>query len=498
MNVAVILCGRPAPPAAAIGPGVTIVPDLCAHPGDIAEAAGGADRLVLGMCAGEYSLGRIQAEARRHGIDALGVELIQLEDAGADPGRLAVLVAAGVARARAFTGSDPGHAKVAFPREVSRRNLVGALRPEYRSAPRIAADLCAAGAGCRACVGACPRHAYRWAGGRVEFDRAACEPCGVCVTTCPAGAITNPAMTPAQLEAQLWALLDPRTAPGEARGIAYLCARGDRAVSASGWYPVRVPCTAMVTATWLLAPLLLGAGSVALLPCAASGCPLGLDDISLATLDFAGELVRGLGVAGRLATAPGEPVPEPWTPVPVDDPFGPVGGAAVLAGLTTAAAATLPTLDHERSPVGVVAIDPSACTLCGACAAACPTGALELTIEDVAAELSFGAARCTGCGQCVPRCPELRAGAIGLHRRVDAGALATGRTSVLRGPVVRCASCGGPVASGPLLDLLRDRLGPQHRATFGAISSRCTSCRRLPASQEPAARSTSRAAIPPE
>ncbi len=482
MSAAAILCGRRAPPAAATGNGVTVVPDLCAHPGDIADAAGGADRLVLGVCSGEYSLGRLQAEARRLGIDPLGTELVVLEDAAGDPGRVALLVAAAAARAGAFAGSDPANAKISFPREMSRRDVMGALRPEYVAAPAIAPDRCAAGAGCRACVDACPRQAYRWAGGRVAYDRAACEPCGVCVTTCPAGAITNPAITPAQLEAQLRTLLDPAIGPAGPRGIAFACARGDAAVAAPGWYGVRVPCTAMATAGWLLAPLLLGAGAVAVLPCSGSGCPLGLDPVARATLGFATELLGNLGAAARARAVPGGPVPKPWEPVPLDDPFGPLGGAAVLTALAAASGRPPPALAHARSPVGMVTIDPSTCTLCGMCAATCPTGALGYEAGGRDAELSFDAARCTGCGQCVPRCPELRTGAIALERRVDPAALAAGRVTAVRSSAIRCAACGGLVAAAPLLDRLRERLGPEHEATYQAVAARCPRCRQLPGS----------------
>ncbi len=480
MRVAVILCGRLAPPAAEVGDGATIVPDLCAHPGAIAEAAGGAGRLVLGVCCSDYSLARMQAEARRMGIDPLGMELVRLEDAAGDPERLSLLTAAAVARARAFAGSEPHHAKIAFPREVSRRNLVRALRPEYLAAPHVAPDACAADVGCRACVDACPRRAYRWADGRIEYDRAVCEPCGICVTTCPAGAITNPAVTPAQLEAQLAALLEPASGAAGPRGIAYLCSRGDVSVAAPGWYGVRVPCTSMVTTTWLLAPLLLGAGAVALVTCAASGCPLGLDTVSDGAAGLAVELLDGLGAAERIRLRPDEPVPEPWDPVPLEDPFGPVGGAAVLVALASASDMPLPAVDHERAPVGVVTVDPAACTLCGMCALTCPTGALSFEQGEASTELRFDAVRCTGCGQCVPRCPERAAGAIAMDRRVDPGALAAGRTTLARSGAARCESCGEPIASERLLGELRARLGPQHATVFAAISARCVRCRRVP------------------
>lgn len=457
------------------------MPDLCAHPGAISEAAGGADRLVLGVCSGEYQLGRLQAEARRLTIDPLGMELVRLEDADGDPGRLELLVAAATARAEAFGGSQPQHAKIAFPREVSRRHLADALRPEYRAAPGVLRQRCVADTGCRACVDACPRQAYRWVDGRVEYDRAVCEPCGICVTACPAGAITNPAITPAQLAAELGVLLDGTLGPAGPRGVAYLCARGDASVADPGWFPVRVPCAAMITAPWLLAPLLLGAGAVAISPCSASGCPLGLDPIVEETARYADALLGELGAAGRLRSGPDGPVPEPWARVPLSDPFGTARAASLLTGLAAAAGAPLPAIEHPRSPVGVVTVDQAACTLCGMCAATCPTGALTFDASDLIAELGFDARSCTGCRQCVPRCPEVAAGAIAVDRRIDSGALAAGRRTLYSSGSAHCTSCGGPIASTRLLDRLQARLGPEHAGVYAAIATRCTSCRRQPA-----------------
>lgn len=477
MRVAVVLCARRAP-RGSLGVDATLVPDLCAHPGALAEASAGADRLVVGVCRGEYSRSRLQSEARRAGIDPLGMELVDLVEGAGDVERLAVLVTAAVARAAAFPGSEPRHAKLAMPHELSRRDLLRAFAPEYLAAPSIDGERCTAGTGCRACAEACPRQALRWVDGRIEYDRTACEPCGQCVTACPAGAVVNPAVTPAQVTAVVSKLLDTSVGPAGPRAIAFTCARGTVGVDAPRWYPVRVPCTAMVTGAWVLAPLLMGAGAVAVQACSAAGCPLGLDDRARSTVDFAAGLLVRLGDGhGRVRAQPEGAVPVGWPTVPISDPFGPLGGAEVLLALAAIMGTELPSVTHRRAPVGIARVDPGPCTRCAMCAAACPSGALAFERFDGVASLTFDAGRCTGCGQCVPRCPEVRAGALAVERRVDGAALAAGPVVAATDAVVRCAGCGRPVAGRRLLDRVQHRLGPEHAGLADVIGRYCVECR---------------------
>ena len=111
---------------------VQLVPDLCHRSRDIAQAlaAGSAARMVLGLCSGKVAVTGVQAQARQSGLDPLGIEAVDLGTyaALALPRSMAtdkakILLAAAVARARAFPGSGPENVKPYYPTKISRRAL---------------------------------------------------------------------------------------------------------------------------------------------------------------------------------------------------------------------------------------------------------------------------------------------------------------------------------------------------------------------------------------
>ncbi|MFQ5947272.1 MAG: 4Fe-4S dicluster domain-containing protein, partial [Acidimicrobiia bacterium] len=363
---------------------VAIVPDLCRRPGEIGRLAHGASHLVLGVCPGEYSLGAIQTQARRVGLDALGVELVDLRSAEGDAERLRLIVAGAVSRARAFGGSRPEHAKLCFPADLSRRSLLTLSLPEYLAVPLADESLCAADTGCRACVDACPRGALTWRNGRVATDKVTCEPCGLCVGSCPTGAMVSPTETPAQIEAQIRALLDAAIGPLGPRGIVFTCRRAPRVETAPGWFPVTLPCAGMAPPAWILAPLLMGAGAEGIRPCGDTGCPLGNDETIVERVAYCRKVLGLLGLSeNRVTTDPAGAPQKEGPAVDLEDPFGPLGSAEVLAGLAELSGVIAPAvLEHPRSPVGTIEIREEVCTACTMCAQSCPTGALAQEHEE--------------------------------------------------------------------------------------------------------------------
>ena len=59
----------------------------------------------------------------------------------------------------------------------------------------------------------------------------------------------------------------------------------------------------------------------------------------------------------------------------------------------------------ELDPL-VATVDPAECTWCGACAEACPFGAVGELALNGKVVASIDAAGCKGCGGCVPVCAE--------------------------------------------------------------------------------------------
>ncbi len=479
MTTAILLC-RDGLDETLAEPCETIIIDhLCRHPDRIGSAIAGGDRLVLGLCEGEYSLGAVQAEVRRAGVDPLGVELIHLTTIGQSAAPLDVVLNARIARAEAFAGSSPVNAKISFPRKVSRRELFSGPDHEYRAAPSIDVALCAADSGCRACVDVCPQEALTVQDRQVSFDRSVCEPCGLCVTTCPTGATVDPATTTSQLEAEIAGLLDPSVGRAETRSIVFTCARGNAPEAIPGWYAVTVPCSGMVRPGWILAPLLMGAGAVAVLPCSESGCELGHDARVDDAVEFCRLLLSSFDESSeRVMTTRTSVVPKPLPRVALTDPFGPIGAVGVMQALAARhEEARNLLIDHQGAPTGIVQLNPVTCTACTRCVQTCPTGALGSANAAEHVTITFDANLCTACEQCTQACPELSRRAISLRSTTDMGALLNGRIALLESDTILCDSCGKPIAPAPLMERITKMLGPGQDAVRAMITSRCVSCR---------------------
>jgi ferredoxin len=478
MTVAVMMCGDDLTPdhrAVLAGSSIRIVDDLCLHPEAVTTLEEDVDGLVLVLHADHVSSTDVQAQIRAAGLDPLGVPVLDVSEYAGDLVRLGVAVAGATARATAFPGSFPAHAKPVFPERFTRRSLFTVPEPSYIAAPAIDSMLCAAGDGCTLCVQACPQQAYTWVEGRIVYDKDVCEPCGLCVTTCPTGAVSNPGATPEALAAQIEALTVASARPV---GVMFRCSRATTDPAPSDWQVVEVPCTGMVTAPWVVAPLLLGAAQVVVLPCSATGCDRGLDAAAETAVDFASELLIAMGVtADRVAMKPTPITTVPLPAFPLEDPFGPRAAAGVYAGLRAAAQSAVAEVAGPAAMLGIVSIDPGACTMCTMCVHRCPTGALAGDYsDDGELMISFDPVDCTACDQCVGVCPEVTRGAIAVDHRVDFAALAAGRVELNRSATHTCERCGQPVAPTAMMDRISDILG-EDPALMGHLTRRCLACR---------------------
>ncbi len=98
----------------------------------------------------------------------------------------------------------------------------------------------------------------------------------------------------------------------------------------------------------------------------------------------------------------------------------------------------------------------------------CPTGALSATgLASKSLALSFGPSACPACGACASACPE---GAVSLRRVIASSSLSAGRQAVTE--VVgeeRCLSCGRPLAGGLVARAVADQLGASHPQIAGRL-----------------------------
>jgi ferredoxin len=444
--------------------------------------ADGAERVILGLCTPPEPATR-DVHLRRRGLDPATVDVVALggdaTPVGGGAARAARRLAAAVARVRACRGSRPEGLKPVLARhgELSRRALLTLPAVSYEAIPVVDATRCAAADGCRICTATCPHGALApGPEGAMAIEAARCTGCGACVGACPRLALELPRAAPAEIDAQLDALLDG----GEAPGIAFVCERAaEHDAGPTGWFPISVPCAGAVAPGWLVQALARGAAAVAVRPCGRDDCRFGRPGLVADRVAYCRALLDALGDPAdraQLLAADG-PVPPPPAVRPlVATPAtrgAPLGDPAATAEAVLALAHGRPdaVVAHPQSPLGLVDLAPG-CTACGACVRVCPTGALALERDGEGVALTFEAARCVGCAACAPACPER---VVEVARATAVVPLAAGRRALHRSAEARCVTCGGPIAPQAMLDRLRALLGDDPVAAV--IARHCSACR---------------------
>jgi len=127
------------------------------------------------------------------------------------------------------------------------------------------------------------------------------------------------------------------------------------------------------------------------------------------------------------------------------------------------------------APYGEVAVDKEKCTLCLACAGACPESALMDGTETPL--LRFLERNCVQCGLCERTCPEE---AITLKPRLLLGAAAREPRLLHETQPFECISCGKPFGTRQMVDAMLGRLAGHAMFADAAALKRlqmCADCR---------------------
>jgi ferredoxin len=124
----------------------------------------------------------------------------------------------------------------------------------------------------------------------------------------------------------------------------------------------------------------------------------------------------------------------------------------------------------KTSLLGGLAINKESCTLCMSCVSSCPEGALLDNPDEPI--LSFIEKQCVQCGICVQTCPEQ---ALTLAPRLRKVEQRKQRAVLNETQAFYCISCGKPVGTLKMVDLMLTKLGA-HGAFAGAALDRLKMC----------------------
>ncbi len=326
---------------------------------------------------------------------------------------------------------------------------------------------------CSICADVCPVSAVEL--GALKIDRARCVGCGVCVRVCPAGALTFEARGRKALMA------DAGKALGRGGTVTFCCDRCGGALGktrrARG--SVAVPCLAMLDESVILECHARGAKNVRLVGCSPRCSFVRGRRIHKQTLRMADAIMRAVRLDYGAGRAGAGSAPESGRGRRDGGAEGPDGQdrreflARAGRGLIEAAypderGAGKPDrwtwmhrLPERRAELlklikgpaagrrrisrsggmqfAEVRADPGRCSMCGACGALCPTGAIGTVELDDSSLLYFNFAWCTGCLLCVRACPERALAAGG---SVEPGRLAGPGGLLLKMSALRCPECG--------------------------------------------------------
>ncbi|HTV31246.1 MAG TPA: 4Fe-4S dicluster domain-containing protein [Xanthobacteraceae bacterium] len=401
-----------------------------------------------------------------------------------------------------YVRADPGNPTEVLRAALKARDLVGDFdKPRYVT---FTEELCAHSrsgiVGCRRCLDLCPAGAIVPNGDHVTIDTGICAGCGQCTAACPTGAAAY-ALPPADaLLRKVRALLTIYRETGGRNPVLLLhdSQHGSNLIDALARYGPGLPANTLplglneitqIGLESIVAAFAYGASDVRLLVRAKP-----LHDLAglHKTVALAQPILGALGY-GSLATIETDDPdilgaelraidPQPSSPRPAS--FMPTGQKRELLHLalralhdaapTAVESVALP----AGAPFGSVEIDTQGCTLCLACVAVCPTGALRDDPERPA--LRFAEDACVQCGLCEATCPEK---VITLVPRIDFAAVTAPLRVLKQEEPFTCIRCGKPFGVKSTIERVSAKLAGQHWMYRGGAAKRldlikmCDTCR---------------------
>ena len=327
---------------------------------------------------------------------------------------------------------------------------------------------------CTRCIDACPTLAITSAGEQIAVDPWLCQGGGSCASACPSGAITYAYPPASDTLRYVRNLLNGYHEAGGTDPVILFFdqERGTDIVTpaqadiAEFVLPVCVEEIGAVGVDVWLASLAFGAAQVEVL--LAPATPVSVAEELRRQHGYAAAMLKGLGVgAERLQL------------LECGDPAGLAAANrgsreaslcrsgfetfdekrntifSALERIATAAGADVDVIAlPQGAPFGEVQVDAAGCTLCLACASACPGNALLGGEERPT--LRFIESSCVQCGLCEITCPEQ---VITTHARlvVNAESRRTPRVLHEEEPF-HCLSCGKAFASKSIIQTMRQKL----------------------------------------
>ena len=354
--------------------------------------------------------------------------------------------------------------------------------------------------GCNRCIVVCSTVAIRVAGDKVAVDPHLCMGCGACATVCPSGAMSYQYPKVSDRGAQLKLLLSAYLKAGgkDACLLFHNGLDGRALLAASAAAGDGLPGRVIPIETWhvasigpdlLLAAIAYGASQVAVLG-AGSEAPQYARALQ-EQMAFAQTVLSALGYSGshfkwieaRDAAAVSAAFAS-WAPA------NGVAAAATFALSDDKRTAIEFSVEHlaKQAPApqqeitlqagaayGAVEVDRVKCTLCLACAGACPESALMDGGE--APMLRFLERNCVQCGLCEKTCPE---DAITLKPRLLLTPAVREARVLHEDEPFNCLSCGKPFATRNIIERMTGRLaGHSMFSGTGALKrlQMCADCR---------------------